>query len=45
MKGALMQVATHPKKSTGLTIGAWVAAVLGVLVLAVGATASGIKRS
>jgi hypothetical protein len=39
MKGALVQAEAHPKKSTGLTIGAWVAAVLGVLVLAAGATA------
>jgi len=34
-----MQAEAHPKKSTGLTIGAWVAAVLGVLVLAAGVTA------
>src|SRR5256885_16321069 len=39
MKGVLMHAEAHPKKSTGLTIGAWVAAVLGVLVLAAGATA------
>src|SRR5213075_691134 len=38
MKGVLMEADAHPK-STGLTIGAWVAAVLGVLVLAAGATA------
>src|SRR5947208_14882064 len=38
MKGVLMQAEAHPKKSTGLTIGAWVAAVLGVLVLAAGVT-------
>jgi hypothetical protein len=29
----------HPKKSTGLAVGAWIAAVLGVLVLAAGGTA------
>jgi hypothetical protein len=35
-----MQAEAHPKKmSTGLTVGAWVAAVLGVLVLAAGVTA------
>jgi hypothetical protein len=34
-----MQAGAHPKKSTGLTIGACVAAVLGVLVLATGVTA------
>ena len=34
-----MKADAHPKKNTGLTIGAWVAAVLGVLVLAVGVTA------
>jgi hypothetical protein len=34
-----MDAETHPRKRTGLTIGAWVAAVLGVLVLAAGATA------
>jgi hypothetical protein len=39
MKGVLMQPQAHPKKRTGLTVGAWVAAVLGVLVLAAGATA------
>ena len=39
MKGVLMQAEAHPKKNTGLTIGAWVAAVLGVLVLAAGVTA------
>jgi len=33
-----MQTDTHPQKRTGLTIGAWVAAVLGVLVLAAGVT-------
>src|SRR5256885_9978276 len=39
MKGVLMHAEAHPKKSTGLTIGAWVAAVLGVLGLAAGWTA------
>jgi hypothetical protein len=39
MKGVLMQAEAHPKKRTGLTLGAWVAAVLGVLVLAGGVTA------
>ena len=42
-----MQTAAHPQKRTGLTIGAWVAAVLGVLVLAAGVTgiwASSSKR-
>ena len=42
-----MQTEAHPKKRTGLTIGAWVAAVLGVLVLAAGVTgiwASSSKR-
>src|SRR5437762_5753169 len=39
MKGALMQADAQPKKSTGLMVGAWVAAVLGVLVLAAGVTA------
>ena len=34
-----MKADAHPKKNTGLTIGAWVAAVLGVLVLAAGVTA------
>ena len=34
-----MNADAHPKKNTGLTIGAWVAAVLGVLVLAAGVTA------
>src|SRR5438552_16618814 len=34
-----MQAETQPEKRTGLTVGAWVAAVLGVLVLAAGATA------
>ena len=34
-----MQADAHPKKNTGLTIGAWVAVVLGVLVLAAGVTA------
>src|SRR2546430_11006959 len=38
MKGALMNADAHPKKDTGLTVGAWVAAVLGVLVLAAGVT-------
>src|SRR3954463_179315 len=38
MKGVEMQTAAHPQKRTGLTIGAWVAAVLGVLVLAAGVT-------
>lgn len=33
-----MQAETQPEKRTGLTIGAWVAAVLGVLVLAAGVT-------
>jgi len=33
-----MEAGAHPKKSTALTIGAWVAAVLGVLVLAAGVT-------
>src|SRR3954464_15992646 len=47
MKGVEMQTDTHPQKRTGLTIGAWVAAVLGVLVLAAGVTgiwASSSKR-
>src|SRR3954447_16881542 len=39
MKGVLMQTDAQPKKSTGLAVGAWVAGVLGVLVLAAGATA------
>src|SRR3954466_10816931 len=39
MKGVLMQAEAHPKKSTGLKVGAWVAGVLGILVLAAGATA------
>jgi len=34
-----MKADAHPKKNTGLTIGAWVTAVLGVLVLAAGVTA------
>jgi len=34
-----MHAETHPKKSTGLTVGAWFAAVLGALVLAAGGTA------
>jgi hypothetical protein len=34
-----MQATTQPKKRTGLTIGAWVVAVLGALVLAAGGTA------
>ena len=34
-----MQADAQPKKSTGLMVGAWVAAVLGVLVLAAGVTA------
>jgi hypothetical protein len=34
-----MQAETHPDKRTGLAVGAWVAAVLGVLVLAAGVTA------
>ena len=34
-----MQAEAHPKKRTGLTIGAWVAAVLGTVVLAAGGTA------
>jgi hypothetical protein len=33
-----MQAETQPEKRTGLTIGAWIAAVLGVVVLAAGAT-------
>jgi hypothetical protein len=33
-----MQTAAHPQKRTGLTVGAWVVAVLGVLVLAAGVT-------
>ena len=47
MKGVEMQADAHPQKRTGLTIGAWVAAVLGVLVLAAGVTgiwASSSKR-
>src|SRR3954470_6197958 len=39
MKGVLMQTDAQPKQSTGLAVGAWVAGVLGVLVLAAGATA------
>src|SRR3954470_19164142 len=39
MKGVLMQTDAQPKKSTGLAVGAWVAVVLGVLVLAAGITA------
>src|SRR3954451_5276366 len=39
MKGVLMQADAHPKKSTGLAVGAWIAGVLGVLVLAAGVTA------
>src|SRR5947207_15655806 len=39
MKGVLMKADAHPKKNTGFAIGAWVAAVLGVLVLAAGVTA------
>jgi hypothetical protein len=34
-----MQTEAHPKKRTGLTIGAWLVAVLGAVVLAAGATA------
>ena len=34
-----MQAETNPEKCTGLTVGAWVAVVLGVLVLAAGITA------
>ncbi len=34
-----MEAEAHPKKSTGRTIGAWVAAVLGALLLAAGGTA------
>jgi hypothetical protein len=34
-----MEAEAHPKKRTGLTVGAWVAAVLGILVLAAGGTA------
>jgi hypothetical protein len=33
-----MQAEAHPKKRTGLTIGAWVVVVLGALVLAAGGT-------
>jgi hypothetical protein len=47
MKGVEMQAEGHPKKRTGLTVGAWVAAALGVLVLAAGVTgiwASSSKR-
>src|SRR3954467_6676253 len=39
MKGVLMETDAQPKQSTGLAVGAWVAGVLGVLVLAAGATA------
>jgi hypothetical protein len=39
MKGVLVQAEAHPKKGTGFMVGAWFAAVLGVLVLAAGATA------
>src|SRR3954469_14715205 len=39
MKGVLMKADAHPKKNTGRTIGAWVAVVFGVLVLAAGVTA------
>src|SRR5438067_6793187 len=38
MKGVLMKADAHPKKNTGRRIGAWVAAVLGVLALAAGVT-------
>jgi len=34
-----MEAEAHPQKRTGLTIGAWVAAVLGALMLAAGGTA------
>jgi hypothetical protein len=34
-----METDAHPKKGTGLTVGAWFAAVLGALVLAAGGTA------
>jgi len=34
-----MQAETNPERRTGLTVGAWVAVVLGVLVLAAGITA------
>lgn len=34
-----MQAESRPKKSTGLTVGAWVAGILGALVLAAGVTA------
>jgi hypothetical protein len=34
-----MQAEAHPKKRNGLTIGAWVAAVLGAVVVAAGGTA------
>jgi hypothetical protein len=39
MKGAEMETEAHPKKRTGLTIGAWVAVVLGAVVVAAGGTA------
>src|SRR3954462_15377130 len=39
MKGVLVQAGAQPKKSPGRTSGAWVAAVLGVLLLAAGVTA------
>ena len=38
-KGHEMQAETNPERRTGLTVGAWVAVVLGVLVLAAGITA------
>src|SRR6266513_1480344 len=38
-KGVEMQAETQSEKRTGLTAGAWVAVVLGVLVLAAGVTA------
>lgn len=38
-KGVGMQAEPHPKKRTGLTIGAWAVTVLGALVVAAGGTA------
>src|SRR5947207_10836372 len=38
MKGVGMQAEAHPKKRTGLTIGAWVVAALGAVVVAAGGT-------
>src|SRR5256885_14755675 len=37
-KGVRMQAEAHPKKRTGLTIGAWVAVVFGAVVVAAGGT-------